>query len=307
MKTTRRTALMLFASTALGACGAPAIVTRDKSDPFEGGIGGTGIVGTLNGFGSLLVNGVTVELEGDTVIRSAFGPLTQDAFAPGQMLTVSAIRTPDRILARDVVVDYALIGTLRQTRAGTSVNGVPLIASQSALTHASTGVRVAVSGTWTPMGVRPNRIDPAPHELDLIAGTSDDKGIAGVEIDARGPAPALGSYAVAIGRAADGGLRAERVETGRFARLERLQNLSVEGYLEPSVNAPGFRIAGLGHNFARSVRLSEVGARRAIYFGRYNGLFGARRGYIVPDEFAARSRLLTPGLDETFAGPVLRV
>jgi hypothetical protein len=64
-------------------------------------------------------------------------------------------------------------------------------------------------------------------------------------------------------------------------------------------------LAGLGHNFARDTRLSEIGARRAIYFGRYNGLFGANRGYVVPTNFATRQRILRPGLAQGFEGTVV--
>ena len=48
-------------ATALGAC-APAIQTAALSDdPFEGGIGGTGIVGVMVAAGSVLINGLRVE------------------------------------------------------------------------------------------------------------------------------------------------------------------------------------------------------------------------------------------------------
>jgi hypothetical protein len=311
VKTTRRQALTLLGSTALVAACTPAIVSRDDRDPFEGGIGGTGIVGTLYGFGSLRINGLRVTLDGRTRYRTPFGAIALDMLQPGQTLTVSAQSTADGILARDVSVDYALVGLLRHGYGGLSVNGVPLVNAGAALGHCAPGTRVAVSGTWTHGGVRPSRIDPAPVAQDLMAGTvvataSGATGIGGVPVSGA-QLPGTGAYAVALGRAGADGFETDRVHSGRFARLRDLSLLSVDGYLEPSPTAPGLRIAGLGHNFARDVRLTAIRQRRAIYFGRYNGLFGADRGYIVPDGFRARARALEAGLGDGFSGQVIRI
>ena len=74
----RRKVASLFAASALGACAAPSVVppavTRDdRRDPFEGGIGGTGIVGLLTGYGSLRINGLRVELTSATRLQTPFG------------------------------------------------------------------------------------------------------------------------------------------------------------------------------------------------------------------------------------------
>jgi hypothetical protein len=311
VKTTRRHALTLLGSTALIASCTPAIVTRNDRDPFEGGIGGTGIVGTLYGFGSLRINGLRVTLDGRTRYRSAFGNMALDALAPGQVMTVSAQRTAEGIVARDVSVEYTLVGMLAHAHGRPSVNGVPLLGSAGALGHGAPGTRVAVSGTWTTGGVRPSRIDPAGATQDVISGTvvettSGALGIGGVPVSGA-QLPGAGSYAVALGRAETGGFVADRVHSGRFTRMRDLQLLSVDGYLEPSPVAPGLRIAGLGHNFARDVSLAAIGQRRAIFFGRYNDLFGAERGYIVPDAFGARANALDSGLGDGFSGQVVRI
>ncbi len=311
MTPTRRHALALLGTTALAVSCTPAIVTRDASDPFEGGIGGTGIVGTLYGFSSLLINGLRVTLDGRTVYRSPYGPIASDTLLQGQVLTVSAQRSADGLVAREVMVDYALVGTLSHAHGGPSVNGVSLIAAANALGHGAPGSRVAVSGTWTAHGLRPSRVDPAPSGPDLIAGTvqrlPDASGIGGVSLSGSARLPQPGSYAVAFGQASGGGFVADRVTSDRFRNARNLRLLSVEGYLEPIARAPGFRIAGLGHNFARDVGLGVIGGRRAVYFGRYDGLFGARRGFIVPDGYTARANTLRGGLGDGFTGPVLEL
>ncbi|MEL7150796.1 MAG: hypothetical protein AAGK71_08685 [Pseudomonadota bacterium] len=296
MNKTRRQVFALLGSTLLSACGAPAIVARDKNDPFEGGIGGTGIVGTLDGFGSLLINGLKVELASRTSFSTPYGAVALNDLTPGQVLTVSARKSGGGITARDVAIDYALVGPLHRVGTAASVNGIPLVGWQAARGHGRTNERVAVSGVWTPAGVRPSRIDPAPHGLDLIAGTVDAGRIGGIELRASGSLPLSGTYAVALGRMAHNSFEVERFHEGRFATLRNLELLSVDGYLEATAAAPGFRIAGLGHSFANNLRLGGIGERRAIYVGLYNGDFAARRGYLVPDQFAERQQLLRGGL-----------
>lgn len=308
MKTNRRHALALLGSTALMTACTPAIVSRDSSDPFEGGIGGTGIVGTLNGFGSLRINGLRVALTGRTGYRTPFGTVGSDTLQPGHVLTVAAERTAQGIVARDVMMDFALIGTLHHGGGQASVNGVSLIDASGALGGAEPGTRVAVSGTWTSRGVRPSRIGRAPVSQDVISGTvGPGPSLGGVTLLGLDSFLPIGTYAVAQGRATDDGFDVAEVESGRFRSLTDLRLLSVEGFLEPSPTAPGLRIAGLGHNFARDLSLGQIGTRRAVYFGRYDGLFGADRGFIVPNDFTARARLLETGLGDGFGGTVVRI
>lgn len=295
MNKTRRQALTLLGSTALFGGLASHATSQDEPDPFEGGIGGTGIVGTVYGAGALSVNGLGVDVTTRTAIRSAFGRVNTASLAPGQVLTIEAQKDRSGIKARDIFIDYALVGTLQQNGASASVNGVPLVDWRSALGQGQAGQRVAVSGVWTPSGVRPNRIDAAPAGPDLIAGTFNGRQIGGVTLATGATLPDRGSYTVALGQAGDGGFDVERFRTGRFATFSGLRLLSVDGYLEPTRNAPGFRIAGLGHSFARNAELSQIGGRRAIYFGPYSGRFDARVGYIVPDRYTARQRALRDG------------
>jgi len=227
--------------------------------------------------------------------------------APGQVLTIAARKGSGSITASDISIDYALVGELRRAGATASVNGVPLIGWKSALGHGAAGKRVAVSGVWTSFGVRPSRIDPAQHGQDLIAGTFDEGKIGDATLDAAGPLPNNGTYAVAYGRAKHGSFAVERFYSGRFGADQNLGFLSVDGYLESSQSAPGFRIAGLGHSFAKDLQLEEIGQRRAVYFGPYSGRFDARRGYIVPDEFNARQKILRDEFRQSGTIPFVEV
>ncbi len=302
---TRRHLIGLASTALLAGCAAPALVTRDGNrDPFEGGIGGTGIVGTLTDFGSLMVNGLRVEMSDSTRVVTGLGPVSESALAPGQSLTIAATRTRDRLVARHVRIDWPLIGVLEASGNRLSVNGVTVTPEPGATRTAGVGQRVAVSGLWTTNGVIASRIDPAPFETDLVAGDVTRDGpalrVGGVPIFAGAGQsfPSSGSYLVATGRFGSSGLVTERAATGRFVTgAGSFTQLAVEGYLEPTASAPGYRIAGLGHSFARDLRLAPLAAERAIFVGPYDGLFGARAGYTLPENVGQRRRLLSEGYD----------
>ncbi|MEM8773686.1 MAG: hypothetical protein AAGF53_01555 [Pseudomonadota bacterium] len=309
--TTRRKVLGLLGSTALAACSAPQIVSRDANDPFEGGIGGTGIVGLLTDFGSLIVNGLRVEVENDTKVVSAYGVVSQDVLAPGMALTVYATRNRDAIIARQVSVDYALVGTAQRDGVNFSVNGVSVFLEPGALGRFDNGARVALNGAWAKEGFVASRVDPAPDARDLIAGTVNHSGaggfdIGGAQIAFSGPRPGAGEYGVAIGRGNRSRFEAQSLKTGRFNGVPSLTQLSVEGFLEPVAARPGFRVAGLGHSFAPNVMLAPLAQSRAIYFGPYNGRFRARAGYLMPQDLVARRGLLKNGFADGFDGQIVK-
>lgn len=311
----RRDFLALAATGALAGCAAPGIVSRGEADPFEGGIGGTGIVGLMTDFGSLVVNGLTVELTGRTLIRTAFGRVDEQAIAIGVPLTVFARRSRGRLVASWIMITYPLVGTARLDRDGNyRVNGVRVVPEPGHLGRVRYGGRVAVSGVWARDRVVASRIDPAPDGADLIGGIVMHGGagpmtLGGVplSIPAGSFPPRSGSYQNAIGRYDGEVFRLIRTAGGRFSHgATGLRQLSVEGYLEPVPADPGYRVAGLGHSFAEGLRLDRLSGRRAVYFGPYDGAFRARAAYVVPERFAARRAVLAEGYGKGFDGEVVR-
>ncbi|MEM9900515.1 MAG: hypothetical protein AAF865_04165 [Pseudomonadota bacterium] len=303
---TRRRLIGLAGSTVLAGCASPALVTRDdKRDPFEGGIGGTGIVGVLTDFGSVQVNGLRIEIGDMTRVVTALGPVGAEALAAGQVLTIMATRSRDRLVARHVRIEFPLVGVLAQSDGGLSVNSVPVRIEPGAVRAGALGARVAVSGLWTTDAVVASRIDPAPFPVDMVSGDVARGGsaalrVGSVPVEPQGGQtfPNSGAYVVATGQFDAARLRVERVATGRFVTgAQNLRQLAVEGYLRRVAAAPGFRIAGLGHSFDEALRVSDLAARRAIYVGPYDGLFLARAGYTVPESVTERRRLLGEGYD----------
>ncbi len=266
----------------------------------EGGIGGTGIVGLLTDFGSLVVAGRTVKTDTDTAVLDAFGGLSENDLALGDSLTIEASTTADGLLARRVHLTQPLVGLITVVNGNTvTINGIEVtLETASPLTQ--TGQRVAASGLWRGQSVIASRLSPARSALDLVAGDVSRAGfrtlIGGVQVSgARLPQLAVGSYATAVGSydQSTSRLIVQQVQAERFrASAGPLQRLIVEGFLEPISQAPGFRVSGLGHSFAQNLSLAEYSGSRVLFSGPYNGTFEADRALLLSENSAARRSLL---------------
>ncbi|MEO1000264.1 MAG: DUF5666 domain-containing protein [Pseudomonadota bacterium] len=287
----------------LAAC-APGARVADRSLPEpEGGIGGTGIVGTLTAFGSLQLNGLRVELDEATAWSDPFGSRPAGAVAIGMSLTVEATEVEGRLLARRVHVTYPLVGPVEAVEQGGAVLrvlGIEVRRLDGATGGIGPGQIVAVSGLWRGGRVEADRIDPAPPASEaavsgVFSAGDDGPRVGGVPID--GPAvadlPEPGSFVTVTGRWADGVLTTRRLILGRFTGAAGpLERLSIEGYLEPVATDPGYTISGLGHSFDSAAELGPFAEARTLFEGPYTGTFDAATGAGLPQEFAARRAVL---------------
>ncbi|MEM9049018.1 MAG: DUF5666 domain-containing protein [Pseudomonadota bacterium] len=305
----RRRLILGVGATALAGCSQPlGPVTEADKRPPEGGIGGTGIVGTLTGFGSLLINGLRVETRGATV-TDAYGATALDALEAGQALTVEAATVDGALRAARIHVADPLIGAVdavSSDRRRIRVNGVIVTLLPGLSAALLPGDRVAVSGLWRAGGIVASRIAPVDmHNVvgqDVLAGAfrRGSEGHHSIEgaalrLQVGIAVPEDGSFVTARGRhLAEAGLfLVERLVPGRFlGAAGPLQRLSVEGYLDPVETAPGYTLAGLGHSFDAAARLSALATRRALYTGPYSGLFDVAEAVPLPEAVTARRALL---------------
>ncbi len=311
----RRTLLLGLGCSLVAACtpGGRGDDRQLADRPSEGGVGGTGIVGTLTSASGLSVNGLALATSGDVSVRDAFGPRRLSDLAFGQALTVEAAEGSDgQLIARSVAVDYPLVGPIeavddgRVTVLGVEVaveEGAPLIGPAGSTFQPAPGQRVAVSGLWRDDGVVATRLDlleDADQGVvvagELKPGASPSRPLIGgleLALPLGTTTPNLGSYVTAIGRRAGNTLVAERVAEGRFTGAAGpLERLSVEGYLEPIEQAPGYAVAGFGHSFDEAAKLTQLAGRRALYLGPYDGDFRVQLGLPLPENLAARDLLL---------------
>lgn len=266
----------------------------------EGGIGGTGIVGLLTDFGSLIVAGRYVKTDQQTIVTDAFGRISESDLARGDSLTVEAAGPQDGLVARRVHLTHPLVGQIT-AQSGNSVviNGVEVFLD-AASPLAQVGQRVAVSGLWRGTGVVASRLSPARADLDLVAGdvSRDTRGtqVGGVRaISAQLSRQQDGSFAAITGRydPASGRFTVQRLQSERFLlSAGPLRRLAVEGFLQPTPRAPGYRISGLGHSFSRTLDLASFAGPRVLFSGPYVGTFAADRALILPQDREERRRTL---------------
>lgn len=298
-KLSRRTAL----AAGLSGLMLPGTVWSQSTDrEVEGGIGGTGIVGVLTDFGSLIVGGNRVQTDTATRFSDGFGALTEEDVQIGDSLTVEATGSTDALIARRVHVTHPLVGKITAVSANgreVTINGVEVVIGNSDRGFAI-GDRVAVSGLWQGARVIASRLTAASSDLDLVSGdvtrTVGNIRLGTVTIRGRGVGALVdGSFASGTGRydEATGRFRITTLSTQRFVGAAGpLARLSIEGYLEPTDTAPGYRISGLGHSFERNLDLQRYAKARVRFNGNYTGRFAANSAVILPEAAEARRRLL---------------
>lgn len=272
--------------------------------PVEGGIGGTGIVGLLTEFGSLIVAGNYVQTDKTTRFTDGFGAIREADLRLGNSLTVEAQGGPDQLVARRVHVTHPLVGRVEQLTQGgrlLRINGVDVVLARGVPT-VRVGAFVKVSGVWRGQSVIGSAVEIVKPTQHLVSGdVSRASGfnvmqVGGTKVRGAGVGSLQpGGFATAVGQydPLTGMLNVTKVTSGRFfGAAGPLVQLSVEGYLEPTRAAPGYRIAGLGHSFQRNLKLDAYKGKRMLFNGGYTGKFAAQSAVILPERKASRVRLL---------------
>ncbi len=74
------------------------------------GVGGTGIVGTISGFGSIIVNGMTLEFDPKTAVETNGKPTTLEALKVGQVIRAVAGRKDGELYLDSIDIQHAVTG-----------------------------------------------------------------------------------------------------------------------------------------------------------------------------------------------------
>lgn len=313
----RRTFLAGFGLTTLSACGLSApdsLVAEGEQRPPVGGVGGTGIIGTVHGADGLSVNGLSIALEPGATLHGALGVRPPSGLGEGHSVTLIAAGTDGGLRTASVGLTQPLIGPLESVTdggrllrcLGVSVlvePNAPLIGPDGRPFRPRVGLRVAISGVWRGDMVIASRIELlAPRGPMVMAGVvRRDRngrlrlGALSLVLPSAMPRPETGSFATAIGQRSGSLFIAERFVPGRFAGLSApapLKRLSVEGYLEATAAAPGFTISGLGHSFDAEAKVASLTGDRALFVGPYDGDFRVAYGLPLPEDVARRATLM---------------
>lgn len=166
----------------------------------DNGLGGTGIVGVVTGFGSVCVNGLKVEYEVDTPVQRDGQPVPQSVLAVGQVVALNAVGPSGQLQAqRIVVLDVAVgpIGAIDAASGRFEVMGQPAtVVDPAALGGLQPGQWVRVSGQRLADGeIRATRVQPVEPGSAWVAGalarTADGNWrVAGTPLVAGAPVPA---------------------------------------------------------------------------------------------------------------------
>ena len=309
--------LTLLLTAACSQLGGPDRIAQ--GDP-GGGIGGTGsaaqparqvgVLGTVRGFGSVLVNGVRVEAAGDLKVSSPFGPRQVSALAEGHVVEIRARARGTRLDAQGMAQLVALAGPVSSVstdRRQLSVMGVAVeladdapLAVDGGLAGLGRGDRVVVSGLWRNGDVVASRVDPLDGQLSTDRGGIGGAVVSGVIRSSDdgprvGPLPVarasggdlpVDRFAVLTGRYRDGRFVASRVETGHPVLPPTLDRLSVEAYAGQVHGRPALH--GFGHAVAPGTRLERLLGRRAVFIGPLANEFLIEHGVPLPDGLTAQ-------------------
>lgn len=295
---TRRNALAAIAAAALAGC-ADTDLAGGKKTP-KGGIGGTGIVGTVTDLGSIILNGVRVATPDGLAVGTAFEAVALNALGIGDQVTVEAATEDGALVAKRIHLAHPAIGRLAVTKGGFRVAGALVIPEPNAVIAASAGDRVAVSGVWQGDRIVASRIAKFAAPADAISGTLRRTpqgwtiGNVRVSVPVQS-APQGGGFATATGKISRGVFQAETLVQGRFTGAAGpLVALSVEGYLAPTPAAPFHTVDGLGHSFAPDTDLEPYRMTRTLFQGGYDGTFVLQRGLKLAEDLNERRAQLRP-------------
>lgn len=211
----------------------------------DNGLGGTGIVGVVTGFGSICVNGLKVEYEADTPVQRDGQPVPPSALAVGQVVALQAAGPRGQLQAQRIVVLDATVGPLETVDAASgrfSVMGQPATAlDPAALRGLQPGQWVRVSGQRLADGeIRATRVQPAEPGPARVSGPlarRADGGwqVAGTPLAAGAPVPAEaapGQEAAVTGEWVGGRLQARRVSLQPTrAAIGPVRSVVLQGYV----------------------------------------------------------------------------
>lgn len=107
-----KTLLMLIVSLLVIACTANGPIHTAQLDEEDYGIGGTGIVGTVTGFGSIFINGVEVEITDKTQLTFNGASVKEHQFSIGETVEILAIDDSDYTLAAKANIRHEIIGPI---------------------------------------------------------------------------------------------------------------------------------------------------------------------------------------------------
>ncbi|SDQ24579.1 DUF5666 domain-containing protein [Pseudovibrio sp. Tun.PSC04-5.I4] len=242
----------LIASTLMIA---PAFAS--EKDEREGGILGTGIVGTITRLGSIIVNDQRITFPPDLPVKNALAPLIASQLVPGDTVAVIADLSGLNWTAQSIRRILPIIGPVTdiitsQSGRTLSIMGTQVLAGPTLASTVNEGDWVAISGLWQDELVIATRVEVVPPRKsatiigsNLSVGASNLLQIGSTLITGIVPTHIRPGDVVRVtGVPEAGSIRATLLEAGIFDGKVGL--VQAEGYLSPPSSTGLYTLLGTG-------------------------------------------------------------
>ena len=285
----------------------------DHSADREGGIGGTGIFGSITGLGSIHVNGQDIEIPRGLPVRSVLGVKNERDLQVGDVVAVSAEFDDDDLVASGVTLFTPLVGPVTGLEPGTGLLEVMgtrvVLETDTAMTDGRTnepvrldeiqiGQNVVVSGIWRRELVLATRVTRlSGPQIPVMSGQISRSGavarIGGTSLIASDIRE--NQFATAFGRFVNGGFVAARIDYNPLGVFRTpVETLVVEGVLSPNPNDPGYHLSGFGLPLDPASPIQRDTESRSLFIGTYGSGFLINRSAPLPSSTAERREMLGP-------------
>lgn len=218
----------------------------------EGGIIGTGIVGTITHLGSIHVNGQHILFDGHMPVADSVPLITAGELKPGHTVAVVVTQENGGWHAKHIRQVLPLVGPVSSVQDGTiSVLGTDVAFERRA--DIQVGDWVAISGLWQGQSVRASHIEKLTsngHQARLsgtyLGSDTQDRTVIGASV-VSGLEPqhlSAGDLVRVVGQPTREGIEAERLEVGLFAGAVGI--VQVQGYFSEPQPSGLYTVLGSG-------------------------------------------------------------
>jgi len=250
----------------------------DEIEPSEGGIIGTGIMGTIIKLGSIYVNGQHIEFKRGLEVSSALGPRRTTNLVPGETVIVSATLQKGVWQAEHIDLYQPIIGPVTKiSESGLTVMGsnITLSGDQAVLgTHTTAPLKIgdwiAVSGLWRDNHIVASRVERVGQQSSAwVVGSyslHDDGShyVGNTKITGISPRHAKNGDALIVkGTAIKNTIEASSIAIGLFKTT--IGATIVEGYLSQPDISGLYTVLGSGMTAFVEDKEMSINSNRGIF------------------------------------------
>lgn len=238
-----------------GIGGTGARPTEGTGIEGDRGIGGTGVIGTIRGFGSIIVNDLRIAYPHDVAVFIDGAPAKVSDLKVGQVVRVAALGAEAGLTTRRIDVTSEVIGPVEAVAKGRlTVLGQRVATTGLKAQTRNLGDWVAVSGLRRPDGVvvasliEPSAAGEARVSGPVRRGTDGTPMIGNLRLSGI-EAGRIGNRVTVAGTPKEGSLAVLRTEAGQAHFGPGLRRLSIEAYVGRRGRAvtlgSGLQVAGI--------------------------------------------------------------